>query len=213
MKKDQSYRGKRRTPEEYVEREVEMPSKIQIEMAKAQAEMVDTLRDINDNTKKIESKILGRERNVALFIDHDNLISGGVEYDRAAIISIAKRYGRISNAKVYFDVGGESSESFYNYFLHGVQMVYAPKWKYEQAGGKSIADPMLMCDIIEALHDCPWIDVFVIVTGDKDFVIPIRKIAEHGKYAVIIARESRLADVLVKECERNGFDVIRLKEV
>ncbi len=177
------------------------------------SEMLESLKSIDATAKRAESKMRTKERNVALFIDHDNLVSGGVEYDRAAIINIAKRYGRISNAKVYFDVGGESSESFYNYFLHGVQMVYAPKWKYEQSGGKSIADPMLMCDIIEALHDWPWIDVFVLVTGDKDFLIPIRKIAEHGKNAVVVARESKLADVLVKECERNGFDVVRLKEV
>jgi|GEM_PF-1059310 len=199
----QSYGGKRRAKEE----------EDRAYQAAYQAEVLANLKNIDTTTKMIDAKIMGRERNVALFIDHDNLVSGGVEYDRAAIIGIAKRYGRISSAKVYFDIGGESSESFYNYFLHGVQMVYAPKWKYEQTGGKSIADPMLMCDIIEALHDCPWIDVFVIVTGDKDFVIPIRKIAEHGKTAVIIARETRLADVLVKECERNGFDVIRLREV
>ena len=63
---------------------------------------------------------------------------------------------------------------------------------------------MLMCNALEALYKNPSIDVFVLVTCDKDFIPLLRKIAENEKEVIVIGME-KYARFLRDECDRLGF--------
>jgi len=92
----------------------------------------------------------------------------------------------------------------YEAYKRGLVPVYTPCFSAGADGSKSLCDSMLICDALEALYKNPAIDVFVLVTSDKDFVPLIRKIAENGKEAIVIAVEN-YARALRDECDRLGF--------
>jgi hypothetical protein len=144
-----------------------------------------------------EGKMLRQEENfVALFIDWDNLaISTAVDFagavpDVRAIVKAAQRFGTVLLARAYAE-WNVSSERL-SVYRAGVEPVYAPTFRFEAepsgsgSRGKSLADPCLVTDCIDTLHIMPEINVFVLVSGDKD-MIPIVRLAQlRGKRVAVI---------------------------
>ncbi len=136
------------------------------------------------------------ENYVALFIDWDNLaISTAVDFagavpDVKAIVRAAQRSGTVLIARAYAEWNVSSDRL--SVYRAGVEPVYAPTFRFEPEPGsqvprgKSLADPCLVTDCIDTMHLMPDINVFVLVSGDKD-LIPIVRIAQlRGKKVVVI---------------------------
>lgn len=136
------------------------------------------------------------ENFVGLFIDWDNLaISTAVDFagavpDVRAIVKAAQRFGTVLVARAYAE-WNVSSERL-SVYRAGIEPVYAPTFRFESdssstgSRGKSLADPCLVTDCIDTLHLMPEINVFVLVSGDKD-LIPIVRLAQlRGKRVVVI---------------------------
>lgn len=135
------------------------------------------------------------QKYVGLFIDWDNLaISTAVDFagavpDVRAIVKAAQRYGTILVARAYSE-WNVSSERL-SVYRAGVEPVYAPTFRFETdpsggSRGKSLADPCLVTDCIDTLHLMPEMNVFVLVSGDKD-LIPIVRLAQlRGKRVAVI---------------------------
>lgn len=133
---------------------------------------------------------------VALFIDWDNLaISTAVDFagavpDVRAIVRAAQRSGTVLIARAYAEWNVSSDRL--SVYRAGVEPVYAPTFRFEpepgsaMPRGKSLADPCLVTDCIDLMHLMPEINVFVLVSGDKD-LIPIVRIAQlRGRRVVVI---------------------------
>ena len=143
-----------------------------------------------------------RTRSVALFIDHYNILNGyGKNYDYDVLVEAANKEGQMVFGRVYLLTDRSSKEMLYEFFKRGIEPVYAPQYNT-----KSLADPMLVCDIMQTLYERPFIETFVIVSGDKDFIPVIRKISEHGKRAIVIGVEGSTAPSLTDECTRLNFE-------
>ncbi|HVC35348.1 MAG TPA: NYN domain-containing protein [Chloroflexota bacterium] len=141
--------------------------------------------------------MLSQEENfVGLFIDWDNLaISTAVDFagavpDVRAIVKAAQRFGTVLLARAYAE-WNVSSERL-SVYRAGIEPVYAPTFRFEAdsgangSRGKSLADPCLVTDCIDTLHLMPEINVFVLVSGDKD-MIPIVRLAQlRGKRVAVI---------------------------
>jgi hypothetical protein len=136
------------------------------------------------------------ENYVALFIDWDNLaISTAVDFagaipDVRAIVRAAQRSGTVLVARAYAEWNVSSDRL--SVYRAGVEPVYAPTFRFEPdpgssvPRGKSLADPCLVTDCIDLLHLMPEINVFVLVSGDKD-LIPIVRLAQlRGRRVVVI---------------------------
>jgi hypothetical protein len=136
------------------------------------------------------------ENYVALFIDWDNLaISTAVDFagaipDVRAIVRAAQRSGTVLVARAYAEWNVSSDRL--SVYRAGVEPVYAPTFRFEPEPGssvprgKSLADPCLVTDCIDLLHLMPEINVFVLVSGDKD-LIPIVRLAQlRGRRVVVI---------------------------
>ncbi len=136
------------------------------------------------------------ENYVALFIDWDNLaISTAVDFagavpDVRAIVRTAQRSGTILIARAYAEWNVSSDRL--SVYRAGIEPVYAPTFRFEPEPGsqvprgKSLADPCLVTDCIDTMHLMPSINVFVLVSGDKD-LIPIVRLAQlRGKRVVVI---------------------------
>lgn len=103
--------------------------------------------------------------NVALFIDHDNMFRSGKDngisngYDFDILIEICKKYGRTVFARAYGNLEGKQHE----FFKRGIEPIYTPYDLYKDGIKKSLADPMIICDILQALYEISYIDTFIIV--------------------------------------------------
>lgn len=136
------------------------------------------------------------ENYVALFIDWDNLaISTSVDFggavpDVRAIVHAAQRFGIVVLARAYAEWNVNSDRL--SVYRAGVEPVYAPIFRFEPepgAGmprGKSLADPCMVTDSIDAMHLMPNVNVFVLVSGDKDLIPVVRLAQLRGKKVVVI---------------------------
>ncbi len=153
-------------------------------------------------------------RGVALFIDHYNILDGckkiGINnYNYAVLVEAANKEGQMVLGRVYLLTDRSNVENLYKFFEFGIEPVYAPQYRTGDGDkSKSLADPMLVCDIMQTLYERPFIETFVIVSGDKDFIPVIRRIAEHGKRVIVIGVEASTADPLIEECNRLNFDFL-----
>ncbi len=143
---------------------------------------------------------------IALFIDNDNIeisctntIKKSYDYD--ILIKECEKYGRIVLSKVYFDT--IKSRRLYELFKRGIVPVYTPCYPNGNMR-KSLADPMIICDVMRTLYEKPYIDTFIIVSGDKDFVPLIRSICQHHdkKRLIVIGVDNSAAELVIEECNR-----------
>jgi len=161
------------------------------------------MHELNDEVNK---------ENVALFIDHENIFlawkkhpsnTDKSRYNYDSLLDTARKKGQLAVAYIYLGSDRKSSANLYELFKRGITAVYTPLYGGGE-NGKSLGDPMMICDIMQTLYERPLIKTFVIVTGDKDFIPVIRKINEHGKRVIIIGTEHATAQVLIDECTRLG---------
>ena len=133
---------------------------------------------------------------VALFIDWDNLAistsadMGGALPDVPALVGTAQRYGEVVVARAYSE--WQMTSERLAVYRAGVEPVYAPTFRFEsdsQPGGskgKSLADPCMVADCVDFLHLLPEIQVYVLISGDKDMVPVVRLTQLRGKRVVVI---------------------------
>lgn len=174
-------------------------------------------------------------KNVALFIDHENFNnsfkskvekeeddtysrtyhqqkSGSIRYTPSKITEILEnKFGafRIAVGKLYAMICPRFlNENIYSF---GIEFEYAPVFFT-----KSMADPMWICDIMETLYE-KSIDVFVIVSSDRDLIPLLRKLAAKNKEVYVIvgslnkisdSDNTSVSDILINECKRLNITVI-----
>ena len=136
------------------------------------------------------------ENYVGLFIDWDNLaISTAVDFagavpDVRAIVKAVQRFGTILVARAYAEWNVSSDRL--SVYRAGIEPIFAPTFRFESdpggaaPRGKSLADPCLVADCIDTLHLMPNINVFVLVSGDKDLIPIVRLVQLRGKRVVVI---------------------------
>ncbi len=157
------------------------------------------------------------DRGVALFIDHYNIHNGcnkvGIpSYNYDVLAEVASKAGQMALGRVYLVTNRHSVGMLYKFFELGIDPVYAPEYEnWDEDKPKSLADPMMVCDIMQTLYERTFIETFVIASGDKDFIPVIRKISEHGKRAIIIGVERSTAQALTTECARLNFKFLAYK--
>lgn len=133
---------------------------------------------------------------VAMFIDWENMhgfIRGKANI--SALREVADGYGRLVLAKAYADWRENrfQQDSLVLYKI-GFEPVYVP------AGFKNNVDVKLATDCIDFAYKYPNIGVFILVTGDGDFIHVVTALRPLGKKVVVIAQSnnasSRLGDLV-----------------
>lgn len=133
---------------------------------------------------------------VAMFIDWENM-HGSIrgKANISALREVAEGYGRLVLAKAYADWREprfqRDSQVLYNI---GFEPVYVP------AGFKNNVDVKLATDCIDFAYKHPNIEVFILVTGDGDFIHVATALRPLGKKVVVVAQSdnasSRLGDLV-----------------
>jgi len=133
---------------------------------------------------------------VAMFIDWENMhgfIRGKANV--SALREVAEGYGRLVIAKAYSDWREPrfQQDSFVLYQI-GFEPVYVP------SGFKNNIDVKLASDCIDLAHRFPNIGLYILVTGDGDFIHVATALRPLGKKVIVIAQSnnasSRLGDLV-----------------
>ncbi|GHG58979.1 hypothetical protein GCM10012320_32810 [Sinomonas cellulolyticus] len=135
-------------------------------------------------------------RNVAIFLDMENLF-GGYSNDVTTVrigevvrgIEKIVREGGVgsltASVRAYANWGRADMGAYRREMLeHGVEPVQVFSFGKNV---KNAADIELCVDVLAAAHECPWIEVFVVVSGDGGFVPLIRRLHYLDKYAIVVS--------------------------
>ncbi|HOX24737.1 MAG TPA: NYN domain-containing protein [Candidatus Krumholzibacteria bacterium] len=145
------------------------------------------------------------ERNLALFIDFDNVALGARDsrqrFDVRLLMQRVLEKGKVVVKRAYAD---------WHYYkehmtpLHeaAIELIEVPAPKIS---GKNSADIRLVVDAIDLCYSKSHIDTFVIVSGDSDFSPLVSKLRENDKRVIGIGVRSSSSHLLIANCDEFIF--------
>jgi len=134
---------------------------------------------------------------VAVFMDFENIyIATRDKYSANPkfeyIMERCGLYGRVVIARAYAD-WYQFSRVTNALYANGIEPRYVPNYYYggeqgDHAEGaiKNSADIHLVIDAMGTLFDYPNIQIYVLATGDRDFIPLVHTIRQHGKRVIVI---------------------------
>jgi len=143
-----------------------------------------------------------RERNLAVFVDLENLVMG-FQNQRKAKFEIQKvlerlvEKGKLIFKKAYADW---SRYGAYTAPFHeaAIELIEIPK---RSQTGKNSADIRLVVDAMDLAWSKAHVDTFVIVSGDSDFSPLVSKLKENGKHVIGLGMKGSTSDLLRDNCD------------
>jgi len=152
------------------------------------------------------TNVTGEERNLALFIDFDNIALGlkSATIKKIEIRLVIERLlekGKVIIKKAYADW---SNYPQYKNELHaaGIEMVEIPK---RQISGKNSADIRLAVDAMDLCYGKEHLDTYVIVSGDSDFSPLVSKLRENNKSVIGLGMRDSSSRLLIENCDEFIF--------
>lgn len=142
------------------------------------------------------------DRNLALFIDFDNIAIGLKNsskngFEIRLVLDRLLEKGRIIAKKAYADW---KYYDRYKAALHGhnIELIDIPK---RSVTGKNSADIRLVVDALDLCHTNQHINTFAIISGDSDFSPLVSKLRENNKLVVGIGMKDSTSMLLVENCD------------
>ena len=143
-----------------------------------------------------------RERNLAVFVDLENLAMGfqGQRKAKFEIQKVLERLvekGKLIVKKAYADW---SRYPAYTAPFHeaAIELIEIPK---RSQTGKNSADIRLVVDAMDLAWSKVHVDTFVIVSGDSDFSPLVSKLKENGKHVIGLGMKGSTSDLLRDNCD------------
>ncbi|MEM7116091.1 MAG: NYN domain-containing protein [Chloroflexota bacterium] len=129
----------------------------------------------------------------AVFFDFENIAySLRLEFNEnpnfEALMDKCQEYGRVVLARAYANWGRHTSV-IAPLQASGFDPVYVPSYFYsnqEKTTRKNAVDIHLAIEAIETIHSRPHVSVYIILTGDKDFIPLANALRRHGKQVVAL---------------------------
>jgi uncharacterized protein (TIGR00288 family) len=156
-----------------------------------------------------------RERNLAVFVDLENLATGyaGQRKARFEITKVLERLvekGKIIVKKAYADWGRYQA---YTSPFHeaGIELIEIPK---RSQTGKNSADIRLVVDAMDLSWSKPHVDTFAILSGDSDFSPLVSKLKENGKHVIGLGMKGSTSELLRDNCDEFIYyeDIERIEQ-
>lgn len=145
-----------------------------------------------------------RERNLAVFIDLENLAMGDsahtqrkARFDIEKVLERLVEKGKVIVKKAYADW---SRYPAYTAPFHeaGIELIEIPK---RSQTGKNSADIRLVVDAMDLSWSKPHVDTFAIVSGDSDFSPLVSKLKENGKHVLGLGMKGSTSELLRDNCD------------
>jgi uncharacterized protein (TIGR00288 family) len=143
-----------------------------------------------------------RERNLAVFVDLENLVMGfqnqrKAKFDIQKVLERLVEKGKLIVKKAYADW---SRYGAYTAPFHeaAIELIEIPK---RCQTGKNSADIRLVVDAMDLAWSKVHVDTFVIVSGDSDFSPLVSKLKENGKHVIGLGMKGSTSELLRDNCD------------
>lgn len=146
-----------------------------------------------------------RERNLAVFVDLENLAQGFShqsaarkgKFDIQKVLERLVEKGKLIVKKAYADW---SRFQPYTAPFHeaAIELIEIPR---RSQTGKNSADIRLVVDAMDLAWSKPHIDTFVVVSGDSDFSPLVSKLKENGKHVIGLGMKGSTSELLRDNCD------------
>lgn len=131
---------------------------------------------------------------IAVFFDYENIVYSlrnrfEQKANFEAIIDKCKEFGRLSVAKAFADWGLPYMSPALMYALQssGFELVFVPTGSTQSnSPRKNVADLYMAISVMDILYTRPEIETFVLLTGDRDFMLLVNHLKQKGKRVVAI---------------------------
>src|SRR5262245_32444513 len=143
-----------------------------------------------------------RERNLAVFIDLENLVQGysSQRKTKFAIDKVLERL--VEKGKIIVKKANADCTRFpaYSGPFHesAIELIEIPK---RSMTGKNSADIRMVVDAMDLAWSKAHIDTFVIVSGDSDFSPLVAKLKENGKHVIGLGMKASTSPLLANGCD------------
>ena len=145
------------------------------------------------------------ERNLALFIDFDNVALGArdsrMRFDIRLLMQRVLEKGKVVVKRAYAD-WNHYKEHMTPLHEAAIELIEVPS---PRISGKNSADIRLVVDAIDLCYAKGHIDTFVIVSGDSDFSPLVSKLRENNKGVIGIGVRSSSSHLLIANCDEFVF--------
>jgi uncharacterized protein (TIGR00288 family) len=145
------------------------------------------------------------ERNLALFIDFDNVALGArdsrMRFDVRLLMQRVLEKGKVLVKRAYAD-WHYHKEHMTPLHEAAIELIEVPS---PRISGKNSADIRLVVDAIDLCYSKSHIDTFVIVSGDSDFSPLVSKLRENNKRVLGIGVRSSSSHLLIGNCDEFVF--------
>jgi uncharacterized LabA/DUF88 family protein len=138
---------------------------------------------------------------LAVFVDFDNIQIGvketlGKEFDVSLVLEALKERGEVMSKTAYGDwpKAGEYSRQMSQHAVHMVQRNVTPR------GDKNGADINLALDALEMAFNRPYINAYVIVGGDSDFIALVEKLKQYDKRVFVVGGRAFTSGIMQRNC-------------
>jgi uncharacterized LabA/DUF88 family protein len=143
---------------------------------------------------------------VALLIDFENLVRGVGEHDTLrceALTRLAEEYGRVLVVNAYADWRMKDVNQYQSELYRlGAELVQVMGKRYNGDSFKNAVDVRMAVDAITTVHTLPHINVFVIVSGDRDFIHVLRELRRQGKTVIGVSPVDSSSSDFAILCDR-----------
>lgn len=141
---------------------------------------------------------------VALLIDFENLVRAvdEVDIDCEAVFRLADEYGRVLVANAYADWRMKDVNQYQtDLYGLGIELVHVMAHR-RGAVVKNAVDVRMAVDAVSLMSSLPHIDVYVIVSGDRDFIHVLKELRRHGKTVIGVSPNSAVSSDFSSLCDR-----------
>jgi uncharacterized LabA/DUF88 family protein len=148
-----------------------------------------------------EGDMVEERLKLAVFVDFDNIQIGvketlGKEFDVSLVLEALKERGEVMSKIAYGDwpKAGEYSRQMSQHAVHMVQRNVTPR------GDKNGADINLALDALEMAFNRPYINAYVIVGGDSDFIALVEKLKQYDKRVFVVGGRAFTSNIMQRNC-------------
>ena len=143
---------------------------------------------------EVNNKEHNKEHKVGVFFDYENIVYSlrnrfEQKANFEALIDKCKEFGTLCVAKAFADWGLPYMSPALMYALQsaGFELTFVPTGSTQSnAPRKNVADLYMAVSIMDSLFTRPEIDTFVLMTGDRDFMLLVNYLKQRGKRVIAI---------------------------
>ncbi|MCL4370870.1 MAG: NYN domain-containing protein [Chloroflexi bacterium] len=126
---------------------------------------------------------------MSLNIDVANLPREAIE----RLLELAPGQGRVLVRRAFGDFRREDMDDLaIQLYQSGFHLVHCPAWPNQRGRLKSVVDDVMAQDLRDQLESAPEVEVFILGSGDRNFIAVANALKRHGRKVVVAADQESI---------------------